>query len=240
MVDLPLPLTILHHPVEKLSKSSGAHALVLAPSTSIYHFPDLPDYDIEEAVLLYPTDDAVRWDEMSQEDFDKVKHVYVIDSTWTQARAIYTDPRLSKIKKITIAPQKTKFWRYQKLGEQCLSSIEAIYYTYREYLERRNGGYKKELDNLLFYFCFFYEKIQQSYTSGKFAKEGKTFTKKMPNSSYANVQKPEHRHVKPVEQKVIKADRKKGEFLPKLKRRKVEGEEEADAERGALVVTTDT
>ena len=175
-----------------------------------------------------------------------MKHVYVIDSTWTQARAIYTDPRLSKIRtalphllsgslcapliglpschyrKITIAPQKTKFWRYQKLGEQCLSSIEAIYYTYREYIERKNGRYANEVDNLLFYFCFFYEKIQQSYREGKFAKEGKTFTKKMPNASYTAIQKPEHRHVAAPEQKVITSERRKGEFESKLKRARVE------------------
>ena len=171
----------------------------------------------------------------------------MIDSTWTQARAIYTDPRLSKIRlsplhlsaavfspllciacvtrKLTIAPQKTKFWRYQKLGEQCLSSIEAIYYTYREYIERKNGSYANEVDNLLFYFCFFYEKIQQSYTKGKFAKEGKTFTKKMPNTSYTHIQKAEHRHVEAPQQKVITSARRKGEFEPKLKRQKQENGE---------------
>jgi len=130
-VNLPIPLHILHHPVEKLSKATGTHALVLAPSTTVHHFPDLPPYDPSEAVLLFPTEDAVPLSEFSDEEFAKVKRVYVIDSTWTQARAIYTDPKVAAVRKITIAPQKTKFWRYQALGEQCLSSIEAIYYTYK-------------------------------------------------------------------------------------------------------------
>jgi len=189
-VELPIPLHILHHRQEKLSKSTGVHALVLDPTTTIHHFPaDMPPFDLDEAVLLFPTEDAVPQAELSDEDFAKIKRIYIIDSTWQQARAIHTDPRLKGVRRITISPHKTKFWRYQQIGEHCLSSIEAIYYTYKEYLIRKNGNYNGEVDNLLFYFNFFYEKIQASYTKGKFAKEGKTFTNKHPGNAYSHIQK---------------------------------------------------
>lgn len=189
IVDLPVPLHIIHHRQEKLGKSTGCHALVLAPTTTIHHFPDLPEFDTSQAALLFPSEDAKPQEAMSDKEFMAVKHFYVIDSTWQQARAIQTDPRLDGIRRITIKPQKTKFWRYQNIGAQCLSSIEAIYYMYKEYLLRKNAEYHGEVDNLLFYFCFFYEKIQESYTKGKFAKEGKTFTKKHPGMSYIHIQR---------------------------------------------------
>jgi len=178
-VKLPLPLHIIHHRGEKLSKATGVHALVLAPSTThIHHFPDLPPCDPSEAVMLFSTPDAVPQSELSDEDFAKVKAIYVIDSTWQQSTVIRQDPRLANVRCITISPQKTKFWRYQNIGQHCLSTIECSYYTYKEYLERRDGSYSGQLDNLLFYFCMFYEKIQRQYTSGDKAAMGRTYTKR--------------------------------------------------------------
>lgn len=192
VVELPVPLHIVHHKQEKLSKSTGVHAAVLAPSTTMHHFPDLPTgHDPSEVALLFPSEGAALQGSLSDEDFAAIKHIYVIDSTWQQAKMIHSDPRLQGVRHITIAPRKTKFWRYQDIGEYCLSSIEAIYYTYKEYLTRKNGAYHGEVDNLLFYFSFFHEKIQHAYTRGRHAADGKTFTNRHPGGTWAGLSKHE-------------------------------------------------
>lgn len=56
-VKLPLELCVVHHPAEKRSKSTAVHAKVLAPdSCNLYEFPDFPEWDPAETLLLFPSD----------------------------------------------------------------------------------------------------------------------------------------------------------------------------------------
>jgi hypothetical protein len=47
----------IHHPKECLSKSTAVHAVVLCgkEQVSFIDFPDVPEYNPEETVLLYPS-----------------------------------------------------------------------------------------------------------------------------------------------------------------------------------------
>lgn len=47
----------LHWPTEMKSKSTAIHACLIAPEdTSLREFPNIPDYDIDSTLLLYPSD----------------------------------------------------------------------------------------------------------------------------------------------------------------------------------------
>ena len=83
---------------------------------------------------------------------------------------------------VKIDEQKTLFWRYQDVGEDCLATIEgksqpfflhpanltfslAIYYFYKEYVTKQLGSYDGQVDDLLYYYTFMYNLIQNKYKS---------------------------------------------------------------------------
>lgn len=117
-------------------------------------------------VILFPDESAVELRDLSNEEFSKIRNVIVIDGTWSQAAAINRTDPYCKLRRIKINPNlRTVFWRYQDLGEHCLSTIEAIYYFMKEYQEAKNKDlvYDGRLDDLLYFFSFFYHLIQDSY-----------------------------------------------------------------------------
>lgn len=124
-------------------------------------------------VILFPDETAVELKDLSVEEFSLIRNVVVIDGTWSQAAAINRTDPYCKLRRIKINPNlKTVFWRYQDLGEHCLSTIEAIYYFMREFLETQQTiisndscVYDGRYDNLLYFFSFFYHLIQRSYIS---------------------------------------------------------------------------
>ena len=66
---------------------------------------------------------------------------------------------------VRIQNQTTLFWRYQNFDAGFLSTIEAIYWFYREleqalYPDQAYGG---QVDDLLFYFKMQWELIQEFY-----------------------------------------------------------------------------
>eukprot|EP01130_Rhizamoeba_saxonica_P015751 TRINITY_DN711_c2_g1_i2.p1 TRINITY_DN711_c2_g1~~TRINITY_DN711_c2_g1_i2.p1 ORF type:complete len:168 (+),score=29.10 TRINITY_DN711_c2_g1_i2:378-881(+) len=146
-----------------LSKSTAVHAKILAPeSTSFYEVNDIPEYENpEEVLLLYPSDDVPTVSEF--QDWDKISTVVFIDSQWHAAKKILKLPNVAKLPRIKIDQYSTQFWRYQRVGPECLATIEAIYYFMREYQLKTSNSYDGEYDNLLFYFTYFYNKIQKHY-----------------------------------------------------------------------------
>ncbi|KAK2947457.1 putative DTW domain protein [Blattamonas nauphoetae] len=163
---LPIPLHIVHHPKEKKSKSTAMHALILAPeSTTIHEFPNFPDFNPKETLCLFPAEDA-----KLLEDFDvsPFKQVVFIDSTWSQAKQICRDARIQSLTKVRIHDQKTLFWRTQTEAPEFLATIEAIYYFFKEYFEASHKQpYNGEFDNLMFFYAFNYEHIQDLFAKSK-------------------------------------------------------------------------
>ncbi|KAL0088064.1 DTW domain-containing protein [Phycomyces blakesleeanus] len=172
-VNLPVHLDVIKHERELDGKSTAIHARVIAPEdVSIYTWKNAPTYEHpERTLLLFPGPDAKTLAEIPRDSFDRV---VVIDGTWSQANAIARDtPSLQNLRKVTIAPRITHFWRFQQMSENHLATIEAIYYLYREYCQTYETpeGYDGRYDNLMFYYKFFYDLIQDKYRQTK-----KTFT----------------------------------------------------------------
>jgi DTW domain-containing protein YfiP len=157
---LPLKVIVIQHKNERKGKSTAIHAKIVCPeSVEVYEYPDIPQElvdNAENALLLYPSPDAITVEEVIQnnariEENKKLtdnqstsstsdantgslfKYVVFIDSTWQQSKSIFRDARLEKITRAKITAQKTKFWRYQQHGDEFLATIEAIYFFFREY-----------------------------------------------------------------------------------------------------------
>lgn len=164
-ISLPIICDVIHYETEQQSKSTALHAKVVAyDDVRIHRFPSdtLYDWDPEDTVVLFPSDDAVPVEEL---DFGKIKHVVFVECQWHNAHRILKDPRVARLKHVKIKNYETKFWRWQNVGNECLATIEAIYYFYREYVTATNPdkAYHGEVDNLLYYFAFTYEMLQSIY-----------------------------------------------------------------------------
>lgn len=176
-LELPIQVTVLRHPKEKLSKSSIVPAKVLAPD----HVTIRHDLSIEplrkegetfdEVVLLFPADDAKDVQSMSHEEIKAIKHLVIIDSTWHQTKHFMREPNIMSLKKVKIQTEKTAFWRYQRISETNLSTIEAMYFFFRDYETNLSHGgdlskYAGKWDDLLYYYVYNYWLIQHIYTEG--------------------------------------------------------------------------
>ena len=174
-VTLPIALDIIHHPSEKLSKSTAIHAVVLSDQAKMHESPNVPDYDPETTVLLFPSATAV--DILDYPKLSTLKRVVVVDSQWQKTNGIISHPNLAKLPCVVISKRSTYFWRYQPkdMGDDFLATIEAIYYFYRDYMTAvapDGTEYDGSVDNLLYFFGHMYGVIQKSYK-----KQGKEMSK---------------------------------------------------------------
>lgn len=160
LVQLPCPLVIIKDVRELESKSTAVHARLLATPVYAYDYDQgAVDYTPHDAVLLFPSDDAVSAAEV---DWSKVKEIVAIDGTWRQAKAMSQSPALKEIPRVKLSEtNETLFWRYQQFGPHCLSTIEAIRAIYREREMVLKGV--ENYDNLLWFFIHQYEMIQEDY-----------------------------------------------------------------------------
>lgn len=170
-VHLPLNLCIVKHARELEGKTTAVHAKLLAPGQVELVSYDPKDESLlrelekipsEESVLLYP-DETARL--ISEVDWSGVRRLVVIDGTWQQAKAMVRSPCLAHLtRRVCLSESnKTLFWRYQHVGLHCLSTIEAIYRFYQEYSAHQNTNPSHNLDNLLYFFSFYYTLIQDDY-----------------------------------------------------------------------------
>lgn len=168
---LPLPLTILKHRRELEGKSTAVHAKLLAPE-SVEIVPFEPQESAREVLplaideksmlLLFPSPEARS---VSEVNWAHISRLVVIDGTWQQAKSMVASLR-EKLPMQCVRLQdthETLFWRYQSIGPHCLSTIEAIYYFYRELEEALGAPQDPQLDNLLWFFSHQYELIQEDY-----------------------------------------------------------------------------
>ncbi|KAI8977437.1 DTW domain-containing protein [Mycotypha africana] len=169
-VKLPVTLDVIKHEKELDGKSTALQAKILAPEdVQVYGWNSMPKYSNPDRILLlYPGEDAKRLNEIPRDSFD---HLIVIDGTWKQAKKMVRDtPILQKVRKVTIEPRSTYFWRFQNISINYLATIEAIYYLYVEFAlayEVENQKYDGRYDNLLFYYKYLYDLIQYSYIRGQ-------------------------------------------------------------------------
>ncbi|KAF8941409.1 DTW domain-containing protein [Dissophora ornata] len=132
---LPIKVDIIKHEQERDGKSTALHAKILAPDdVEVYGWKDMPEYkNVDRLLLLFPSPGAKQLSEIDPSSFDKL---VVIDGTWEQANKMSkSDSPLLRMKRVTIAPHETLFWRHQRKTDDHLATIEAIYYFLREYHE---------------------------------------------------------------------------------------------------------
>jgi len=146
-------------------KSTAVHAKLVSPDVALLDYdiknPIDLNVDAGRSILLFPDSDS---QSISQVDWTTIKRVIVIDGTWKQAKAIASSSSLSTVCKFHLSHGNvTKFWRYQRLGSHCLSTIEAIYQLYCERETELGGKDSHKFDNLLYFFSFFYHVIQDYY-----------------------------------------------------------------------------
>ncbi|KAJ2788142.1 hypothetical protein GGI15_000163 [Coemansia interrupta] len=160
---LPFKLDILKHAGELDGKSTAVHAKLIAPSDTrltTYTEASLADVDLSRTLLLFPGPDARDISEVDRGSFDRV---VVIDGTWRQAKGmVRLDAGLRTLRKVTVHPRKTRFWRYQSLDDSFMATIEAIYFLYRDTV---GPGYAGEYDGLMFFYKYFYQMIQSEYAA---------------------------------------------------------------------------
>lgn len=83
---LPIQVTVICHPKEKVSKSSILPAKLVAPEdVEILSTTEVPAFKepTDEIVLLFPGDDAKQMTQLTEEELKKIKRVVLIDSTWS-------------------------------------------------------------------------------------------------------------------------------------------------------------
>jgi len=177
---LPIRVEVVKHHAEVDGKSTAVHAAIIAPSSvKIHTYPDIPEYDPCDTILVFPGKDSRSLEHIletfSGEGSELKKGsrtfpfstVVFVDSTWNQCHGICQDARLLALPRVELEPRPTMFWRHQKgKPREYLATIEAIYYFMVDYHKViSEKPYNGEYDNLLFFFKFMYEKIHQLYSS---------------------------------------------------------------------------
>eukprot|EP00731_Ephydatia_muelleri_P007814 Em0004g152a len=177
-VTLPVSVDIIKHPGEVAGKSTAVHARILSPRhVSIYDYPTVPDYpDLAKVVLVYPKEDALTIPELAARlksripegqtkgsVWDLLDKVIFIDSTWQQTHRILIDEKIQKLTCVKLTDAVTCFWRPQAKSPNCLATIEAIYYFFKELDSCMSPGpYTGCYDNLLYFYAYQYSIVHRA------------------------------------------------------------------------------
>jgi len=82
-LDLPVNFTILKHPGENMKKSSIIVSKIIAPANvEINNSLEVPDFDYDTTILLFPKEDSVPVTTMSREELQKIKTVVRYTLCW--------------------------------------------------------------------------------------------------------------------------------------------------------------
>ena len=174
-VTLPIKIKIIKHRQELNSKSTSIQAKLLAPDdVEIIEYTHdkiaelVECFDDASTVIFFPSENAT---DLHVYDSGTIKAAFFIDGTWNQAKSMVGKFAKATFVRISRLPcEGTVFWRYQSLGRHALSTIEAIYYFLREIDASRDVP----LDNLLWFYSYFYGLIQTYYQDNNL----KSFTSK--------------------------------------------------------------
>ena len=166
---LPLECHIVKHLEESASKSTAVHAHLLSRQVSLFDYPGvIPPYvSTGEVVVCFPYPHALtvnqHCEQVRRGERREPKILLVLDGTWSNVQQI---AQLFKdLPAVKLTTHETTFWRrhLKHIPNSFLSTIEAIYFFYKEYSESMYPGKDSSyLDGLLFFFSH-----QQSLCSNK-------------------------------------------------------------------------
>lgn len=180
-IQLPIQVAIVKHAGEVDGKSTAAHLPVLAPDhVKIYTFPIIPACDPSDVLLIFPGENAKplekMWEMSVQNGYTTgpcvvcaQKHVTIpwktllfIDSTWKQTKRIYLDAKIKGLPCAVLEGGQSAFWRPQRgKPSSWLATAEAVHLAVTRLLALQ--GCAGHVDDLLFFFKFFYAKISMRY-----------------------------------------------------------------------------
>jgi len=93
---------------------------------------EIPEYDPEATLVLFPDESSVPLGEASLPTSSSTTLV-IIDAPWRRAQALRRDPRLAHLRSVRLrSPPQSRFWRYHAEGAGCVSTIEALAASIRE------------------------------------------------------------------------------------------------------------
>ncbi|XP_075553343.1 tRNA-uridine aminocarboxypropyltransferase 1 isoform X4 [Dermacentor variabilis] len=180
-LELPMQIAILKHAGEVDGKSTAAHLPVLAPDhVKIYTFPNIPAFDPNEVLLLFPGENAQPFEKLwksrqngqtagpcvicAKEHFNiPWKTLIFIDSTWKQTKRIYLDAKIKGLPCAVLEGGRSAFWRPQRgKPSSWLATAEAVHLAVTQLLALQ--GCAGHVDDLLFFFKFFYARIRSRYS----------------------------------------------------------------------------
>ncbi|KAI8823961.1 DTW domain-containing protein [Fimicolochytrium jonesii] len=185
-VELPIKVICYRDPREVEAKSTSAHAQILAKGNvtvvveNVIQSPETSSISSlphpEKVLLLFPSPTALPLSEIPNlAAFDRL---IVLDGTWKQGRAMAGAIKGVQFQHVAIQERSTLFWRYQPFGETHLSTIEALYWFFRDYFDamkdKGEEEYDGRFDDLLYYFRLQWGLIQDVYR----ADTGKRFTQR--------------------------------------------------------------
>lgn len=140
MRSLPFNLHIILH--DRRCVASGLHAKVLSERFcskgatdkndcskrvqvfDLERLDPLPECFPENTYVLFPSDDSIPLQTVRHQ----VNTLVVMDCKWTKPSSRH-DPRLASLPRVhlTSPPTASHYWRWHSAGQECLSTIEAIY-----------------------------------------------------------------------------------------------------------------
>jgi DTW domain-containing protein YfiP len=164
---LPLELVVIRDPSEKRSKSSALHAHVIARGTTTLELPldPLVKFDPATACVVFPSDTSFPVADLP--NLSEIRTVIVLDSSWANSRRLSALPQLIGINRVQLRTQTTFFWRYQRVPDSYLATIEAIYYFFVEHHKALHLDYDGGYDNLLSIYCAQFRKILRHARYGR-------------------------------------------------------------------------
>ncbi|XP_054166838.1 tRNA-uridine aminocarboxypropyltransferase 1-like [Oppia nitens] len=193
-VKLPVKVDIIKHIQEVDGKSTCPHAAIISPEDCRIHtFPDIPHWDYQKTVLLFPGPNAQTLRQLLDNHYNHINDnrtsissigeipfdtVVFIDSTWRQTKQVLNDSRVRPLLAngtVVLSDHESLFWRHQRNTPRTyLSTIEAMYYFFVDLhliVDEHCGRvgpdgrphYDYRYDNLLFFFKHTYNKLRQKY-----------------------------------------------------------------------------
>ena len=98
-VTLPIECDIIHHPTEKVSKSTALTATILSEQTNWIEFPsEIPNYNPNDTLLLYPSPNAKKLSEV--ENLQQYKRIVCIESVWQKAPVVVNHPIIAQLPRV--------------------------------------------------------------------------------------------------------------------------------------------
>ena len=181
----------LHHWQENVHKSTSIHACILSPQWCRFvelrtfssdgmrgdvrrgrhavRASDLSAYDPATTLLLFPSAQSLPLSHPAiVARLPALQRLVVVESTWQKAASVFSAvPHLGlhALQHVHLdTAYESTYWRYQELGRNALSTVEAMYYACKEVQLHSHGLLPAQrLDDLLYLYAHMHRRVHRRY-----------------------------------------------------------------------------